>query len=153
MPLGGEKELTLTDVLEELPEEEPVVVFCRFRADLDAVRRVCAALWRDWREISGSDHAGLGEWQQGQGTVLIAQIQAGSVGVDLTRARYAVYYSIGFSLAEYEQSLARLRRPGQKAGSVIYTHLVATKTVDVAIRQAIQKRRDLVEYVLAEAKR
>jgi SNF2 family DNA or RNA helicase len=56
-------------------------------------------------------------------------MQAGSEGISLVRARYAVYYSTGFSLGLYLQSRARLHRPGQTR-PVVYYHLVVRDTVD-----------------------
>ena len=62
-------------------------------------------------ELSGRVNT-LPEWQEGKTDVIAVQIQAGGVGIDLTRASYCVYYSVGFSLGDYEQSLARVHRPG-----------------------------------------
>jgi SNF2 family DNA or RNA helicase len=55
----------------------------------------------------------LKEWQDGGAQVLAVQTQAGGVGADFTRARYSIYYSLSFSLGEYDQSLSRTHRPGQ----------------------------------------
>jgi hypothetical protein len=69
------------------------------------------------------------------------------VGIDLSRAAYAFYYSLGFSLGDYEQSLARLRRPGQTR-CVRYYHLVAPGTVDEQVYAALRERRSVIEAVL-----
>ena len=145
--IGDSKERTLADLLDSLPGSEPVVVFARFHHDLDAVARICEAQSRRFGELSGR-HNELMDWQMGRLDVLGVQIQSGGVGIDLTRACYAVYYSVGYSLGEYEQSLARLCRPGQER-PVRYYHLVATGTVDETVRQALEAKRDVVEAVLA----
>ena len=77
---------------------------------------------------------------------------SGGLGIDLTRAKRAVYYSIGFSLGDYEQSLARVHTPGQ-AHPVTYYHLVAEGTVDRRVVNALTKRRDVVESILEELRR
>ncbi len=77
------------------------------------------------------------------------QIQSGGVGIDLTRAAYAVYYSIGFGLGDYEQSLARLHRPGQSRKTHYY-HLIAEDTVDRRLYGALEKRKDLITAVLED---
>ena len=143
------KEETLADVLEDL--DEPVVVFCRFRGDLDAVKRVCEKQGRRYGELSGRDRSGLGADARMATDidVLGAQIQSGGVGIDLTRARVCIYYSVGFSLSDYQQSLARVHRPGQSR-SVTYVHLVAPGTVDETVYQALSERRDAVEAILRE---
>jgi SNF2 family DNA or RNA helicase len=142
--LGSSKFDALRDWLEDLPEQEPLVVFCRFRRDLDAVHE--AAKERGSLELSGRRNE-LAEWQAGAKPVLAVQIQAGGLGVDLTRSAYAVYYSLGFSLGDYEQSRARLDRPGQTR-SVTYVHLVATGTVDEQIVKALGEKRDVVNSIL-----
>ncbi len=79
------------------------------------------------------------------------QEQSGGVGVDFTRAALAVLYSISFSLGNYEQMLKRLDRPGQKL-NVRFIHLIGRRTVDRRIYQALRKRRQVVESIIADVK-
>jgi SNF2 family DNA or RNA helicase len=144
--LGTAKADALREYLQDLPENEPVVVFCRFAHDLSEVRRVSEEEGRTVREVSGRAHE-LRAWQDGDGTVLAVQIQAGGEGVDLTRACQQLYYSTSFSLGTYEQSLARLDRPGQTR-PVFITHLVARGTIDERIYAALEERKDVVETIL-----
>ena len=136
----------LDDALDAIGPNEPAVVFCRFRADLDAIHAVAAKQKRRSLELSGRVNQ-LAEWQAGGAPVLSVQIQAGGVGVDLTRARYCVFYSLGFSLAEYEQARARLHRPGQTR-HVTYIHLVVRGTVDQHLYRALAAKGDVVRAVL-----
>jgi SNF2 family DNA or RNA helicase len=140
------KRLALQDRLEDLPETEPVAVFCRFRSDLDDVQAAARELGREYAEVSG-ERKDLERWQAGEATILGVQMQSGGVGIDLSRAAYAVYYSLGYSLGDYEQSLARLRRPGQTR-CVRYYHLVCQGTVDEQVYAALRERRSVVEAVL-----
>ena len=75
------------------------------------------------------------------------QIQAGGVGIDLTQASIAIYFSVGFSLGDYLQSLARLHRPGQRHPVTFY-HLIATGTVDEKVFKALQDRQEVVANIL-----
>jgi SNF2 family DNA or RNA helicase len=138
----------LEEILEEIGAEEPVVVFCRFRTDLTVVHNAAKNLGYSSSELSGQINT-LAQWQDGETQVLAVQIQSGGVGIDLTRARYAIYYSLDFSLGNYEQSLARLHRPGQTR-SVTYIHLIAEGTIDRKIRRAMAQKKDAVEVILAE---
>ena len=79
--------------------------------------------------------------------MLAVQIQAGGLGLDLTKARYCVYYSPGFGLGEYLQSMARLHRPGQTR-PVQYIHLIAAGTVDELVVRALDRKEDLIDRVL-----
>jgi len=145
----GKRE-ALAELLEGLGQE-PVVVFCRFRSDMDAVHLECKAQGLISCELSGRQND-LAAWQQGEGQVIAVQIQSGGVGVDLTRASYCIYYSLGFSLGDYDQSLARVHRPGQK-NAVSYYHLIVEGTVDRQVYDALDARRDVVNTILEGIKR
>lgn len=140
------KKRLLGDILEDL--NEPVVVFCRFRHDLEAVHQVADAVDQRSLELSGRTNE-LEGWQNGYAPILAVQIQAGGVGIDLTRARVAIYYSLGLSLGDHLQSMARVHRPGQTR-NVVYYYLLAENTIDVKIARALQARKDVIEAILAK---
>jgi SNF2 family DNA or RNA helicase len=148
--VDGSKRALLLDTLEDIGPEEPVVVFCRYHSDLEAAHSVAAALGSSSLELSGRRDE-LKRWQAGEAQVLAVQIQAGGVGVDLTRARYGIYYSLSFSLGEYEQSKSREHRPGQTR-PVTHIHLVARGTVDEKIMRALDTRAEVIESILKEIK-
>lgn len=142
------KQEELTELLRDLPPDEPVVVFGKFRSDMDSVHAAAAKLDRKSLELSGQRRE-LGDWQLGKAPILAVQIQSGGTGVDLTRAAYCVYMSTGFNLGDYEQSLARVHRPGQDR-TVFYYHIVAKGTVDEKVYHALRARKKVVESILAE---
>ena len=123
-------------------------MFARFRCDLDEIKAAADDAGRPYSEVSGTTKT-LESWQQGKTTVLGVQIQSGGAGIDLSRSAYCVYYSVGFSLGDYEQSLARLRRPGQTR-CVRYYHMVARNTVDEDVYSALKDRRDVIDVVLSQ---
>lgn len=139
------KQKLLLDTLEDFGDE-PAVVFCQFTADVDAVKEAGKKLGKKVLELSGRVKQNF-EFQAGEGDILAVQIQAGGVGIDLTRARYCVYYSIGFNMGEYLQSLARVHRPGQER-PVTYVHLIMRGTVDQQVYNALETRANLVEAVM-----
>jgi SNF2 family DNA or RNA helicase len=149
--IGKSRYMALTELLEDIGPDEPVVVFCRFRKDLDNVADAARDCGRMTSELSGRRNE-LAEWQDDGPQVLAVQIQSGGVGIDLTRARYAIYYSIGYSLGDYLQARARVHRPGQER-PVTHIHLVTRATVDRDIYRAIRKREDLIASVLDGLKR
>lgn len=143
------KRKLLAEWLMDLPQEEPVVIFCRFRPELQAVHEVAKALDRPSVELSGKANQ-LATWQRHDGPPILAvQIQAGGIGVDLTRARYACYWSTGWSLGDYLQSRARLHRPGQTR-SVFYYHLGIISSIDEIIQKALANREELVNNFRTE---
>ena len=137
----------LLETLSDIDPEEPITVFCRFVEDLKAVREAADALDRPYGELSGAQDdlvdAEYPEWAK----VLGVQIQAGSEGIDLTRSRYCLYYSTGFSLGTYLQSRKRVHRPGQER-ETIYIHLTAKNTIDEKVAAALQKRQDVINSIL-----
>jgi SNF2 family DNA or RNA helicase len=149
--ISTEKEDVLADLLEDLPDDEPIIVVCRFRPDLDSVHAAAARLKRGSLELSGRRKE-LAAWQQpGAAPILALQIQSGGVGIDLTRARYMAFYSLGFSLGDYEQVLARVHRPGQQR-TVFYYHLVARETVDGVVYGALRAKARVIDAVISDMK-
>ena len=152
-PINGtpEKRAALSEWLKDFPAKEPLVVFCWYHADIEEVSAECQQSGRTFSELSGRRNQ-LCEWQCGDTEVLIVQQQSGGAGIDLTRACYCVYYSLSHSLGQYEQSLARLRRPGQTRPCRYY-HVVATDTVDEDIYSALRDKRDVVESIFSRLTR
>lgn len=128
---------------------EPVVVYCQFRPDLDAVREVAEKAGLRYAEISGRRSDGLTQTSEMNPDceILAVQIQSGGTGVDLTRSRYSVWYSVGDSLGDYDQAKKRQDRPGQTR-PVHNIHLVATGTVDQAVYSGLATRRSIVGSML-----
>lgn len=144
------KQEALMELIEDA--DQPMVVFCRFRHDLKAVRETARALGKQYGEISGAQKDLTDEATMPEGIdVMGVQIQSGGVGIDLTRASIGVYYSMGFSLGDYDQSLNRIHRPGQTR-KVTYYHIVAEQTVDEKVYKALQKRKDVIQTILEVAR-
>jgi len=149
IPLDADKERALVSLLGDLPADQPIIVFAKFHYDLDAIHRAAEKAGRQSVELSGRRNEIGDTWQDGEDTVAAIQIQAGGVGIDLTRASVAVYYSLGFSGGDYEQSLARCHRHGQE-NKVTYIHLIAEGTVDRKVHIALKRKADVVRSVLEQ---
>jgi len=158
LPLDGEAQVIhaakndlLRSVLGDLQPPTPwargeaVVIFARYHPELDSIHAACKATGHEVRELSGRRRQ-LDEWQGGAGNVLAAQIQAGSEGVDMTRARVAIYWGPVWH-GQREQSERRVRRPGQDR-PVLYVDLVVEDTVEQDIIEAQQAKADVVSYCL-----
>lgn len=142
------KENLLAEVLEEIGPEEKVVVFGVFKSDLRAIRRAAEDADRDYLEQSGRRH----DWSYfqklgPQGAVIGVQMKSGSAGIDLTTARYGIFYSSGFSRGDYKQAIRRLHRPGQGR----HTHIVrlgVRETVDDHVYSVLEGKEDVVSQML-----
>lgn len=133
-----------------LPEEEPVVVFAKFRKDLYAIRKVAERLGCGYSEVSGSEDT-LSDWKAGKTRLLGVQYTSGSESIDLTRAHICIFYSLEHSLGKYDQALKRVHRPGQE-NPCLYYHFVATRTsgttVDQDIIKCLRLKKDYVTAVM-----
>jgi superfamily II DNA or RNA helicase len=144
--IGKSKQDLLRDLLEDIPSDEPVVIFARFTADLDSVKEVAAELKRPYGEISGRAYD-KGLWDQGKVINLGINVKSGE-GIDtLKKARYGIFYSVGYSNGEFEQCVGRLRRPGMRDFCYFY-HLVARNTVDIAVYKALKAKQSIRDQVI-----
>lgn len=144
------KQELLHELLEDINPDEPVVVYCRFHHDLDAVHEVASVLGRSSSECSGRRNE-LKDWQRGKTIILAVQIQSGSEGNDFVRAHYMFFYSIGYSLNDFKQAYMRIRSGAQK-DTCSYFYLIAKGTKDEAVYTALEARQDVVESVLKGVK-
>lgn len=142
----------LAEVLDEIDGHEPVVVFANFIDDLDAIRNAAAKECSEERiyfELSGRVNE-LEQWRAcPTGAVLGVQMKAGGVGIDLTKAAYCIYYSTGYSLGDYQQSEARVHRPGQTRATT-YVHLISRGTIDETVAKALADKKAVVDAILEE---
>ena len=144
MPLHDGKINALQEVIED--SDEPLVVFCRFRYDIQQIERLCKRKGIKPAIIPGD---GYERFIHGDSRVLIAQIQTGSEGIDLTmcgdrQCRRAVFYSNTFWSSQYWQARKRIHRPGQKQ-TCHYIHLVAANTIDERIYEVLKSRKNVAD--------
>lgn len=147
------KGAALADWMADVPAKDPIVVFCLFKEDLRQAGLAADANNRPSYELSGSKND-LEVWQgKKDGGVIAVQISSGGVGVDLTRAAHCAFLSLGYSLGDYEQALARIRRPGQTKSVCRYYHFLAQvdglkTTIDQLVYSALRDRREVVEGLM-----
>jgi len=140
------KRTAIREWLEDLPPKEPVVVFSRFTHDLDVVRQEAENTGRSVAELSGRVKE-LRLWRDGERNLLNVQVQSGKESIDLTRARYAAFYSRTFSLGDYQQAIKRLVRPGQQH-KVFFYHFIVPSTVDADIMESYRTKEDIIQLIL-----
>ena len=148
--LDNSRQEAFAEILEEINRNEPIVVFTKFRYDFERIKEACEKNERRYAELSGivDEEA---KWKNGDADVLAVQYKTGSESIDLTRARYCIYYSLSHSYGLYKQSIKRVHRPNQTR-PVTYISLVAKipkiRTVDEDIVAALENKQDVAEYLL-----
>jgi SNF2 family DNA or RNA helicase len=148
---------TIIEIIKDIPIEEPIVIFYRFKLEAKILKEKLLDLKRTDEiirrpcEISGRIDE-QEDFYSGKADVAVVQLQAGSEGLDgLKKARYCFYTSLSHSLGQFEQSKARIHRPGQTR-KVLYYYVLAKGTVDKKIFKALAKKREVISYVLKKIK-
>lgn len=143
------------DLLDDmLAQDKKVVIFVRFRKDIE---RLEAAIVKRFGKqpliLSGSvpmsqrDSIVQEFHDDKRKKIFIAQIQAGSLGIDLTPASVAIFFSLDYSFANYVQAQDRLHRIGQHQ-KVTYYHLVVPRTIDELTLTILKEKGDLAHAIV-----
>jgi len=139
---------SVVETIENIDESEPIVVFTRFKSEAKMISERLDKLKISYGMLVGGRND-LETWQKGQSRVLIMNIASGSLGIDCTRARYNLYVSTGYNYAQYDQSLARTRRPGADINKkVFYYHFNCVNTVDIAVAKAMARKESVIDAIL-----
>ena len=79
--------------------------------------------------------------------VFIGQIAAAGLGITLTAASTMVFYSLDYSMSNFEQAKARIHRVSQK-NDCLYIYLIAKGTVDGKILKSLRQKVDLAKLLV-----
>ena len=79
--------------------------------------------------------------------VFIGQIAAAGLGITLTAASTMVFYSLDYSMSNYEQAKARIHRVSQK-NKCHYIYLIAKGTVDRKVLKSLRNKVDLAKLLV-----
>jgi len=148
------KMVLLQETLEDLLEAgKKVVIFARFIPEINAIIKQLEKENIRYSAITGATPMeDRGEVVQTFQTdpevkVFVAQIQTAGLGITLHAADTAIFYSLDYSYANYDQCRARIHRIGQK-NNCTYIHLVARKTVDEKVLAALAEKKSLADQVV-----
>lgn len=150
----------LLDILESyvIGTGRKLVIFARFTPEIEAIEGLCKRMRIPYGAINGSvptekRGAIVEDFQTNADTkVFIAQLQCAGLGITLTAASVAVYYSTSFNYADYSQSLARIHRIGQKQ-NCHYIHILVEESIDDYILEALEKKQDLAKSIVDDWKK
>lgn len=150
----------LEDIMEDyvISGGKKLVVFCRFRPEIDLIQKLLEKKKIPYRSIYGDIKiSGRGSivadfQEKPEIKVALLQIDTAGLGITLTAADTCVYYSVNFNYAAYSQSLARIHRIGQR-NACTYIHLVAERSIDEDVLEALSKKEDLAKSVVDDWRR
>lgn len=79
--------------------------------------------------------------------VFVGQIAAASLGITLTAATMMIFYSLDYSMSNFEQAKARIHRVSQQE-KCLYIYLVVQNTVDCKVLHSLRKKVDLAKFLI-----
>jgi SNF2 family DNA or RNA helicase len=142
------------ELIENIVEQdEKVVLFCRFVHDYHRLSEALATRKLDHAMLTGETKpkdrtANIARFQTSPSVpVFIAQMQSGSLGIDLSAARLSIFYSLGYNWAEYIQACERTLNPRLHRPLGIY-RLLATRTIDIIQRRVMDERSEMAEAII-----
>ncbi len=144
------------DVLEDIidsaiEENRKLVVIARFVPELDAI---CAMLEKkriNYSLIKGGvkdrDEQVARFQNDPDVPIFVGQIATAGLGLTLTAASTMVFYSLDYSMSNFEQCKARIHRAGQRMPCT-YIYLTAQGTVDEKVLKALKNKANLAKTLV-----
>lgn len=144
----GAKVRAVAEIVADL-EPEPVVVLCWSRAAAERIAEMTLGEFVHGGLDSHERDAVVRHFADGKVRVIVGTIATLGEGVDgLQRARYMVRLDRDWTPARNEQAVARIRRSGQLADTLVVYDVFATNTVDEEIARVVADKRSVIDAVL-----
>lgn len=148
----------VVSIIDDLPDDEPVIVFCVHRQLVDLiceslekkgviVSKIHGGIHQDDRDIE------IERFQSGASRVIVMTYATGSEGVTLTRSRVQIRAQLSWSLILNKQSVHRNYRYGQENTVLTYIDLITADSVESRVYEAYADKLDALEAIVNDAKR
>ena len=144
----------LSDIVESAAQEGgKLVIIARFLPEIDAITAMLERKSIAFSLITGAVKDRDEQVRRFQTdpdvTVFVGQIATAGLGITLTTADTMAFYSLDYSMSNFEQAKARIHRVGQR-NPCTYIYLVAAGTVDEKVLQALRDKADLARVLIDE---
>lgn len=151
----------LKEVIESIPSKAKFIIWAVFKQNYHDIRATLEAMHIPYTELHGEVDANdrqnnVDDFNRPNGgaRALIGHPGSGGIGVNLTAASYALFYTRGFSLENDLQAEARNHRGGSEIHKCITRiDIVARHTVDEVVMCALRDKLDVSEAVLNHMRR
>lgn len=142
----------LEDIIDSAMEEnKKLVIIARFVPELHAICKLLDKKGIQHSLIMGSVHNRDEQVAQFQSNpevhVFVGQIATAGLGITLTAASTMVFYSLDYSMSNFEQTKARIHRAGQRMPCT-YIYLTAKGTVDEKVLKALKTKANLARTLV-----
>jgi len=143
---GSGKMSALLDDLECVPEDSFIIVWARFRGEIDAIhRKLTENGYTAEKYYGGSEYEVIERFKRGEFRILIGNPVKGGEGLNLQIATLHYYYSNSFRADSRLQSEDRSHRSGQTR-SVTYKDLMVQGTIDERVYEVLKRKESLIAY-------
>lgn len=145
----------LQEIIQEIPQEEKIIIYARWREDLKLIGKFLQASGIPFSIMHGNLSAKqrkeqiLSFMQKGEVRVFLSQIETGGFGLTLIQASNVIYFSLSFSLVFFLQSQDRIHRIGQTK-SCRYFILMGKDSIDEYVWETLQKGIELAKGLMDE---
>lgn len=155
--ISGAKLSVLEDLIDSsLQEGKKLVVIARFVPELHAICKLIGKKGIRYSCICGEvkdRDAQVKQFQtEPEVQVFVGQVATAGMGITLTAASTMIFYSMDYSMSNYEQCRARIHRAGQKYPCT-YVHIIAKGTVDAKVMQALRNKANLAKSLVDDWRR
>lgn len=149
------------DALEDIVDNavqsgEKIVVIARFLAEIKAIKKLLEKKHILYSQVSGEVKDREEQIRKFQNdpkvSVFIGQVATAGLGITLTAASTMVFYSLDYSMSNFEQTKARIHRAGQQKNCT-YIYLIAKGTVDEKVLITLQNKANLAKNLIDEYRR
>ena len=142
----------LIDIIDSAKQEDKkVVIIARFNNELDAIEDMLSLKKIKYAVVRGdvkNRDEQISEFQNNpECKVFVGQIATCGLGITLTAASTMVFYSMDYSMSNFEQCKARIHRAGQKE-NCHYIYIVCKNTVDRKVLRALRNKIDLAKTLV-----
>ena len=142
----------LEDIIDSaLEENKKLVVIARFIPEISAICRMVDKKGVRYSLITGSvkdrDEQVYRFQNDSDVPIFVGQIATAGLGITLTAASTMVFYSLDYSMSNFEQTKARIHRAGQRMPCT-YIYLTAAGTVDEKILKALKNKANLAKTLV-----
>lgn len=142
----------LSDIIDSaMAEDKKLVIMARFVPELDDIQELLEKKKIGYAVVRGGVKDRDNEIHRfkydEKCRVFVGQIAAAGLGITLTAASTMVFYSLDYSMSNFEQAKARIHRAGQKE-NCHYIYLVCKDTVDRKVLYALRQKLNLAKMLV-----
>lgn len=150
--VSAAKLAALEDILDgAMAEGKKLVIIARFLPEIKAICGLLEKRGLGYSCITGEvkdRNEQVARFQNDPAVVaFVGQIATAGLGITLTAASTMVFYSLDYSMSNFEQAKARIHRVGQR-NLCTYLYLVARGTVDEKVLAALKDKADLAKSLV-----